>query len=41
MPSIQLKTAVPGPKSREIFAARERQVSSGPFHITPVVAAQA
>lgn len=41
MPSIQLKTAVPGPKSREIFAARERQVSNGPFHITPVVAAEA
>ena len=41
MPSIQLKTAVPGPKSREIFAIRERVVSQGPFHITPIVAAEA
>ena len=41
MPSIQLKTPVPGPKSREIFAARAEAVSNGPFHITPVVAADA
>ncbi len=38
MASIHLKTTVPGPKSREIFAARAKHVSNGPFHITPVVA---
>jgi 4-aminobutyrate aminotransferase/(S)-3-amino-2-methylpropionate transaminase len=41
MPSIHLRTAVPGPKSREIFAARAEHVSNGPFHITPIVAAEA
>jgi 4-aminobutyrate aminotransferase/(S)-3-amino-2-methylpropionate transaminase len=41
MGSIHLKTAVPGPKSRAIFAARAAHVSTGPFHITPVVAAHA
>jgi 4-aminobutyrate aminotransferase/(S)-3-amino-2-methylpropionate transaminase len=41
MSSIHLQTAVPGPKSREIFAARAKAVSNGPFHITPVVAAEA
>ncbi len=41
MPSIHLHSPVPGPKSREIFAAREAAVSNGPFHITPIVAAEA
>jgi len=41
MPSIQLQTPVPGPNSRAIFAARAEAVSNGPFHITPVVAADA
>jgi 4-aminobutyrate aminotransferase/(S)-3-amino-2-methylpropionate transaminase len=41
MPSIHLQTAVPGPVSREIFAARAAAVSNGPFHITPIVAAEA
>ena len=41
MGSIHLTTEVPGPRSREIFALRERHVSRGPFHITPVVAASA
>jgi 4-aminobutyrate aminotransferase / (S)-3-amino-2-methylpropionate transaminase / 5-aminovalerate transaminase len=41
MPSIQLHTPVPGPNSRAIFAARAEAVSNGPFHITPVVAADA
>jgi 4-aminobutyrate aminotransferase/(S)-3-amino-2-methylpropionate transaminase len=41
MPSIRLQTPVPGPKSRELFARRAEAVSNGPFHITPVVAAEA
>lgn len=41
MGSIHLQTAVPGPQSQQIFAARAAQVSTGPFHITPVVAAHA
>jgi 4-aminobutyrate aminotransferase/(S)-3-amino-2-methylpropionate transaminase len=41
MGSIQLNTAVPGPQSRAIFAERERYVSNGPFHTTPIVAAAA
>ena len=41
MPSINLKTPVPGPRSRAIFAARAEAVSNGPFHTTPVVAAEA
>ena len=34
--SIQLKTEVPGPKSRELFAQRQAQVARGPFHVTPI-----
>jgi 4-aminobutyrate aminotransferase/(S)-3-amino-2-methylpropionate transaminase len=41
MASIQLQTAIPGPRSRELFATREQQVAPGPFHTTPLVAAHA
>ena len=41
MGSIQLKTAVPGPRSRAIFAERIRHVAPGPFHTTPIVAEKA
>jgi 4-aminobutyrate aminotransferase/(S)-3-amino-2-methylpropionate transaminase len=41
MASIQLKTEIPGPRSRELFAARQQHVAPGPFHTTPVIAAHA
>ena len=41
MASIQLQTEIPGPRSRELFAARQQHVAAGPFHTTPVVAAHA
>ncbi len=41
MPSINLKTAVPGPRSMAIFAERAKHVAPGPFHTTPIVGAQA
>jgi len=41
MPSIDLKTAVPGPRSRAVFAERAKHVAPGPFHTTPIVAASA
>lgn len=41
MPSIRLKTPVPGPRSRAVFAERHKHVAPGPFHITPIVAAEA
>jgi 4-aminobutyrate aminotransferase/(S)-3-amino-2-methylpropionate transaminase len=41
MPSIDLPTAVPGPRSRAIFAERTKHVAPGPFHTTPIVAAAA
>ena len=41
MASIQLQTEIPGPRSRELFAARQQHVAPGPFHTTPVVAAHA
>lgn len=33
---IELKTEIPGPKSRELMAERVKHVARGPFHITPV-----
>ena len=36
MSAIGLKTAVPGPRSRELMARREAAVPRGPFHATPV-----
>lgn len=41
MPAIQLKTEVPGPRSRELFARRQSAVPRGPFHVTPIFAALA
>ncbi len=41
MATIQLKTEIPGPRSRELFAARQQHVAPGPFHTTPIVAAHA
>jgi 4-aminobutyrate aminotransferase / (S)-3-amino-2-methylpropionate transaminase / 5-aminovalerate transaminase len=41
MSTIQLKTEVPGPRSRALFARRESAVPRGPFHVTPIFAAEA
>ena len=41
MTAIELKTAVPGPRSRELFARREAAVPRGPFHVTPIFVAEA
>ena len=41
MPTIQLKTSVPGPKSRELSARREAAVPRGLSHSTPVYVARA
>ena len=41
MTAIQLKTEVPGPRSRELFARRQAAVPRGPFHVTPIFAAEA
>ena len=39
--AIQLRTEVPGPKSRALMDARRAHVARGPFHTTPVFAARA
>ncbi|MBV9608395.1 MAG: 4-aminobutyrate--2-oxoglutarate transaminase [Acidobacteria bacterium] len=41
MPTIQLRTPVPGPRSRELMQQREEAVPRGVFHSTPVFAARA
>jgi len=41
MSSINLKTAVPGPRSQAVFAERVKHVAPGPFHTTPIVAERA
>jgi 4-aminobutyrate aminotransferase/(S)-3-amino-2-methylpropionate transaminase len=41
MKTIQLKTAIPGPKSLALMKRREAAVPRGPFHATPVFAARA
>ncbi len=41
MSSIRLKTAVPGPRSQELAARRQRAVPKGIGHSTPVYAASA
>lgn len=41
MGSIQLRTEVPGPRSRELMARRTAAVPRGVFHSTPVFAARA
>ncbi len=41
MPAIQLRTPVPGPRSRELMQRRQEAVARGIFHSTPVFAARA
>jgi 4-aminobutyrate aminotransferase / (S)-3-amino-2-methylpropionate transaminase / 5-aminovalerate transaminase len=41
MPSIQLRTSVPGPKSTELMRRREVAVARGVYHATPIFAARA
>lgn len=41
MTAIQLKTGIPGPRSRELQARREAAVPRGPFHATPVYVSEA
>ena len=36
MAKIQLKTAIPGPKSQALMAERREHVARGPFHVTPI-----
>jgi 4-aminobutyrate aminotransferase/(S)-3-amino-2-methylpropionate transaminase len=41
MPTIQIKTEIPGPKSRALMARREAAIPRGPANATPVFAARA
>ncbi len=41
MPSIQLKTGVPGPRSRDVMRRREAAVPRGVYHGTPIFVAHA
>ena len=41
MPAINLRTALPGPKSQAILDRRDAAVSKASFRSTPVVAAKA
>jgi 4-aminobutyrate aminotransferase/(S)-3-amino-2-methylpropionate transaminase len=41
MKTIQLRTEIPGPKSRALMARREAAVSRGTYHATPLFAAKA
>jgi 4-aminobutyrate aminotransferase/(S)-3-amino-2-methylpropionate transaminase len=41
MPTIQLRTPIPGPKSQELMSRRARAVPRGIYHATPVFAARA
>src|SRR3984893_5318025 len=41
MATIQLRTEIPGPRSRALMARREAAVPRGPYHATPVFAARA
>lgn len=41
MKTIQIKTKIPGPKSRALMARREAAVPRGPYHATPLFAAKA
>jgi 4-aminobutyrate aminotransferase/(S)-3-amino-2-methylpropionate transaminase len=36
MGAIVLKTEIPGPRSKDLHARREKAVPRGPFHVTPV-----
>lgn len=41
MKTIQIRTEIPGPKSRALMARREAAVPRGPAHATPIFAARA
>jgi 4-aminobutyrate aminotransferase/(S)-3-amino-2-methylpropionate transaminase len=41
MPTIQLRTAIPGPKSKELMTRRNAAVARGVAHSTPIFAARA
>ncbi|GAC1702205.1 MAG: 4-aminobutyrate--2-oxoglutarate transaminase [Candidatus Acidiferrum sp.] len=41
MKSIQIRTEIPGPKSRALMARRDAAVARGPYHATPLFAAKA
>jgi 4-aminobutyrate aminotransferase/(S)-3-amino-2-methylpropionate transaminase len=40
MKTIQLRTEIPGPKSRALMQRREAAVPRGPYHATPIFAAR-
>src|SRR4051794_10998394 len=39
--TIQIKTAVPGPRSQALMQRRQQAVARGAFHATPIFAAHA
>src|SRR6266852_1866460 len=41
MTTIQIRTEIPGPRSRVLMARRNAAVPRGPFHATPIFAARA
>src|SRR6202171_3649985 len=41
MSSIQIRTEIPGPRSRALMARREAAIPRGPYHATPIFAARA
>ena len=41
MATIQIRTEIPGPRSRALMARREAAVPRGPYHATPIFAARA
>jgi 4-aminobutyrate aminotransferase / (S)-3-amino-2-methylpropionate transaminase / 5-aminovalerate transaminase len=41
MPTIQIRTEIPGPRSRALMKRREAAIPRGPFHATPVFMARA
>src|ERR1700694_285686 len=41
MPTIQIRTEIPGPRSRALMARREAAIPRGPYHSTPIFAAKA
>src|SRR5881394_2590416 len=41
MKTIQLRTEIPGPKSRALMARREAAIPRGPANATPIFAARA
>ena len=41
MPTIQIRTEIPGPKSRALMARREAAIPRGPSNATPIFAASA